>query len=177
MQASYTDIILINKWEHVSDQHLDIVFDHLHTLNDLTPKIRCKDRKVDPNLIFGIESKLFMDNKEFQSPTHNDEVQTLRLRRGRRTRSHAENAFGVVNKQKLDDALKSLSKESIWRVKGFVRLDEEDYILNWAFGRYDLTNSEMFDKESVIDLTVMGERGEVRRVIQPFCRNLGLEIV
>ncbi|KAK1229088.1 hypothetical protein PQX77_007850 [Marasmius sp. AFHP31] len=58
MQASYTDIILINKWEHVSERQLDTVLDHLHTLNDLTPKIRCKGRQVDPDLIFGLESQL-----------------------------------------------------------------------------------------------------------------------
>lgn len=192
MQASYTDVLLINKWEHISDQQLDIVLDHLHTLNDFTPKIRCKDRKVDPNLIFGLESKLFINRKEYQSLTHNDEVQTIRLRRSlpvdRHSAEQSQNGkeqvvaspnggVPTLDKQSLDDALKSLSKVSVWRVKGYIRLDEQDHILNWAFGRYDLTKSEKLDNERMIDLTAMGERGEVRRAIQPLCRKLALEIV
>src|SRR6185369_5879211 len=55
--------IIKNKWEHVSDRALDFVLDHLNTLNDLTPKIRCKGRSgVDPNLIFGLETSLFCDD-------------------------------------------------------------------------------------------------------------------
>ncbi|KAF9256348.1 cobW-domain-containing protein [Marasmius fiardii PR-910] len=179
MQASYTDLLLINKWEHVSDQQLDIVLDHLHTLNDLTPKIRCKDRKVDPNLIFGLESKLFMNSKEYQSPTHNDEVQTIRLSRGGHAHPvpFSNGDASKINRQTLDDALQSISKESVWRVKGFIRLDEGDYIFNWAFGRYDLIKSQNPNNERVIDLTAMGERREVRRAIQPFCRKLALEIL
>ncbi|KAJ8072661.1 hypothetical protein PM082_016220 [Marasmius tenuissimus] len=193
MQASYTDIILINKWEHVSERQLDTVLDHLHTLNDLTPKIRCKGRQVDPDLIFGLESQLFLNKAEYQSPTHNDEVQTLRLRRGghhhdtscgcgdrqsRETLVSADSIIGKVDRRSLDEALSKLPKESVWRVKGFVRLDDEEFILNWAFGRYDLNRtSEKGDGERVIDLTAMGERGEVRRAIQPFCRSLGLEIM
>ncbi|KAL0574046.1 hypothetical protein V5O48_007910 [Marasmius crinis-equi] len=193
MQASYTDIILINKWEHVSDRQLDTVLDHLHTLNDLTPKIRCKGRRVDPDLIFGLESKLFLDRSDYQAPAHNDEVQTLRLRRGGHIHDtvcdcgKAQNDQAVatadvtaqkIDRPRLDDALSKLSKESVWRVKGFVRLDDEEFILNWAFGRYDLVrSSEKGDGERVVDFTAMGERGEVRRALQPFCRSLGLEIV
>ena len=134
-----------------------------------------------------------MDKTEHKSPVHNDEVQTLRLRRGGHlhdtscscgdhqshgTRESAKSVSGKVDRGSLDEALPKLSKESVWRVKGFVRLDDEEFILNWAFGRYDLTRtSEMGDSERIIDLTAMGERGEVRRAIQPFCRSLGLEIV
>jgi hypothetical protein len=32
-------MLLQNKWEHVSERQLDIVIDHLNTLNDLTPKV------------------------------------------------------------------------------------------------------------------------------------------
>ncbi|THH00082.1 hypothetical protein EW026_g2402 [Hermanssonia centrifuga] len=45
MQASYSDIILINKWEHVTEQQLDVLIDHVNTLNDTTPKIRSSRRK------------------------------------------------------------------------------------------------------------------------------------
>jgi G3E family GTPase len=201
MQASYTDIILIvsfntlphsdpnqslqNKWEHVSERQLDAVLDHLHTLNDLTPKIRCKGREVDPNLIFGLESRLFQDKDAYSVPSHNDEVETLRIG-GASSHQHTDschcettsrNGYVIptpIDREKLEEALQILPKESVWRVKGFVRFsDGKNYILNWAFGRYDLTTSTE-KEENAIELTVMGERGEVRRAIKPFTRVLGI---
>ncbi|KAJ7284838.1 CobW/HypB/UreG, nucleotide-binding domain-containing protein [Mycena rebaudengoi] len=210
MQASYTDIILINKSELVSERALDEVLDHLHTLNDLTPKIRCRGRNgVDPNLLFGIESKLFL--KPDQSPAdhrHNDEVQTISLYRDSSTElksngasqtvaldrseehnhhhhsktlpqtlSAAINPSGGVEEQVLTDALAGLSKESVWRVKGFIRLkDKGVHILNWAFGRFELTALRDSQEAAIVRLTVMGERGEVKRAIGQFCTALTARI-
>ncbi|KAF5382108.1 hypothetical protein D9615_004236 [Tricholomella constricta] len=197
MQSSYTDIILINKWEHVSQRDLDLVLDHLHTLNDLTPKIRCDGRNgVDPNLIFGLETRLFLDKANHlhtdATPSHNDEVQTITLYRGSskgRPHSHTDgNCDGCastapeqydqkeesVAREDLISALDTLSKESVWRVKGFVRLKGDGvHILNWAFGRFDLTRLlEPPDAEETIRLTVMGERGEVLRGVRRLCAKL-----
>ncbi|RDB31054.1 COBW domain-containing protein C15D4.05 [Hypsizygus marmoreus] len=213
MQSSYTDIILINKWEHVSERALDFVLDHLNTLNDLTPKIRCRGRNgVDPNLIFGLETTLFIDKANYLHAdteglaSHNEEVETLTLYRGSpRGRphhnhdGHCEECIGHaetdgrdhaperseveanegVSREDLDSALKSVSKESVWRVKGFVRLEKEKmHILNWAFGRYELTPfSDDAETEEMVRFTVMGERGEVRRAIRKFCTRLGATIV
>jgi len=229
MQASYTDIILINKWEHVSERALDLVLDHLNTLNDLTPKIKCKGRDgVDPNLLFGLGTRLFMDNGSEVNreavPSHNDEVETVTIHRGHvRIRSHRQshehNHIGdqcdcarnttegswtdgsgpqgdsnePIQREILESALHELSKESIWRVKGFVHLKagndreipnqftpSQIYILNWAFGRYDLTpfSSESGSEElGAIRLTVMGERGEVRRAIRRFSMSLSAQIL
>lgn len=75
----------------------------------------------------------------------------------------------------LLDALGSLSKESIWRVKGFVRLLPENqvYILNWAFGRYELHPCDSQNAFAVIQLTVMGQRGEMKRLLHRFAEKLG----
>jgi hypothetical protein len=103
MQASYSDLILIvcsslcntgprlvlkfdcykNKWNLVSERALDIVMDHLYTLNDQTPKVRCTPilppstsadvggdtgtpsspsthhTGITPSLIFGMHTALF----------------------------------------------------------------------------------------------------------------------
>ncbi|KAJ7674186.1 cobW-domain-containing protein [Mycena rosella] len=185
MQASYTDIILINKWELVDERALDTVLDHLHTLNDLTPKIRCQGRNgVDPNLIFGLESKLFLEPGQ-QVPSHNDEVETISLYTGyvpRAHESHDHHHSGShtpgevvepphsIDEEVLTDALAALSKETIWRVKGFVRLTGKGmYILNWAFERFELTAlGDDSTETGTVRLTVMGERGEVRRAIAKF---------
>ena len=75
----------------------------------------------------------------------------------------------------LLDALESLSKESIWRVKGFVRLLPENqvYILNWAFGRYELNSCHSQEAFPVIQFTVMGQRGEMKRLVHRFAERLG----
>ncbi|KAJ7596089.1 P-loop containing nucleoside triphosphate hydrolase protein [Mycena floridula] len=44
MQAQYTDLLVITKHESLFPDRLDTVLDHLHTLNDLTSKVKAKDR-------------------------------------------------------------------------------------------------------------------------------------
>jgi len=224
MQASYTDMILINKWEHVSERALDLVLDHLHTLNDLTPKMKCQGRNgIHPDVIFGLETKLFLDNgygnlndaDRTAMTSHSDEeVETVTIYRGsagedrqklhkhahdgsqcdcaQRVPGNAETDWHgvaadlgtVIDKEVLERALTELSRELIWRVKGFVCLRDDNSnggvqvnILNWAFGRYDLTpfKSELAGSE-VVRLTAMGERGEVRRGIRRFSASLGAKV-
>ncbi|KAI5889947.1 cobW-domain-containing protein [Schizophyllum commune H4-8] len=202
MQASYSDVILINKWEHVSERDLDIVYDHLHTLNDLTPKIRCKGRAgVDPSLIFGLDTQLFKDGAEsFGDAAHNDEVETVTVasappeHRHEHGHEHSPEKSGSppsvgshegstpsviapkpISEGTLTSALGALSRESVWRVKGFVDLqDKGPHILNWAFGRYDLVPTSVAGPG--VKLTVMGERGEVKRAARKLAAALGAEL-
>jgi len=207
MQASYTDVILVNKWEHISERALDLVLDHLNTLNDLTPKIRCQGRNgVDPGLIFGVDSKLFLEGTQEDTVgiTHDDEVETITIYKGPlacRPHTHAHHRAGEVSQELLDseghdglrnssdhadiidrevinNALAGLSKESVWRVKGFVRLKEGVHLLNWAFGRFDLIKVEVVtDDVGSVRLTVMGERGEVKRASSKFAAGLDAHIL
>ncbi|KAL1759824.1 CobW/HypB/UreG, nucleotide-binding domain-containing protein [Schizophyllum commune] len=175
MQASYSDVILINKWEHVSERDLDIVYDHLHTLNDLTPKIRCKGRAgVDPSLIFGLDTQLFKDGAEsFGDAAHNDEVETVTVA----TQPATTIVPDPIPEATLTSALAALSRESVWRVKGFVDLEGKGpHILNWAFGRYDLVPTTTTSASSGVKLTVMGERGEVKRAARKLAAALGAEL-
>ncbi|TFY74965.1 hypothetical protein EWM64_g9047 [Hericium alpestre] len=207
MQAQYTDVIVLNKSEHVSERALDDVVEHLNTLNDLTPKIKCNGRAgVDPSLIFGLDSKLFLEDTEdhpLSTGTHHDEVETVTLWRGVQpptsadghahvhtdgcrhgadgdTHIHAgENGGAPVEAAVLEAALTSLSKETVYRVKGFVRLPSGLIILNWAFGRYELhpfTGTFEGEQGDIIKLTVMGERGEVRRAARKLGERLDAEL-
>jgi hypothetical protein len=161
--------------------------DHLHTLNDLTPKIRCEGRSgVDPNLIFGLESKLFLEPFQYTSAIHNDEVETATVYRGQRpsldhphdgprdggcgekggqTETGGGTLVDFMDENVLVVALNGLSKEIIWRVKGFVRFASGVYLVNWAFGRYEMTKvgDTALIAGEVVKLTVMGERGPVAR--------------
>ncbi|KAI6025779.1 CobW/HypB/UreG, nucleotide-binding domain-containing protein [Pisolithus orientalis] len=205
MQASYSDLILINKWEHLEDRALDLVLDHLNTLNDLTPKVRCNGRDgVDPNLIFGIDSKLFKDKSdEPLVENHHNEVQTITIFKGlscalpRTAHSHGSSCrccsvtesseeisqdglspSDSVEESFLRSALEGVPKESVWRVKGLVCLQGGMHILNWAFGRYDLTKVDVSDMDgTIIRLTAMGERGEVRKSMRRFCDELQAMVV
>ncbi|KAG8811446.1 hypothetical protein FRC19_003788 [Serendipita sp. 401] len=230
MQAAYTDILLINKWELVSERQLDIVMDHLFTLNEQTPKIKCNGKSgVDPSLIFGPDTKLFQAS--FSSPGegeedktrwingtsglhHQEEVEVVTVRRGitgqnsDKKHLHDENCSHSVHqehhhnldgspfstngvdgistpltKQELELALGQLPREGIYRVKGFVRIIEESestgtYILNWAFGRFELTKMDERTGNSALDerqdllFTVMGETGEVRSKVRKFAAAL-----
>jgi len=196
MQASYTDLLVINKWEGVSERHLDVVFDHLHTLNDLTPKVKASiTTGIDVNLLFGLDSKLFHEPLSVPVSDHDREVQTFTVLKGTEGTIHPHCGSGEcteghdhpkvqpngvyddkgLERSLLLDALGSLPKESIWRVKGFVRLLPENqvHILNWAFGRHELDSCDTRDTSAVIRLTVMGRRGEMKRLVHRFAERLG----
>lgn len=186
-----------NKWEEVPERQLDIVFDHLHTLNDLTPKVKAsRTAGVDLNLLFGLDSKLFHEPIPVVFSDHDREVQTFTILKGARGPVHRHCGSGEecreghndlevepnevgdaegLGRPFLLDALGSLSKENIWRVKGFVRLLPENqvHILNWAFGRYELGLCDAQNDFPVIQLTVMGQRGEMKRSVHRFAERLG----
>ena len=84
-----------------------------------------------------------------------------------------------IAEEDLITALSSLSKETVWRVKGFVRLSRGLHILNWAFGRYELTafDDPMGEHRGSVTLTVMGERGEVKRAARRLAERIGAQVV
>lgn len=218
------DLVSQNKWEHVSfisyivavitlypnfsvcqvsERQLDIVMDHLFTLNEQTPKIKCVNRtEVDPSLLFGIDSKLFhLDpshsahhlpndhshchsgediahhDKQHDGSQHN-EVETATIS----SNVPSSSSPLTLTMETLGRALATLPKDVVYRVKGFIPLvdllnspkstaesDErglvtQTVILNWAFGRFETTRLAPLTSQSrELRLTIMGERGEIRR--------------
>lgn len=64
-------------------------------------------------------------------------------------------------------------------MKGFVRTEKGLMILNWAFGRYELTkapSADVLGADEVVKLTAMGERGEVKRAARKLAEALGAGI-
>ena len=146
----------------------------------------------------GLDSKLFeLGSAEPDDVHHHDEVETATVYRGAAPShtheacngnyehniesTHAGSAAttsGVVAENELTAALNALSKETVWRVKGFVKLEHGYMILNWAFGRYELTAvADMPERTGSAKLTVMGERGEVKRASRKFAERIGAHIV
>lgn len=139
--------------------------------------------------------------------THHDEVETVTLFSGGTLGTHShhpiesecscckQHAFedlsqgrkGVL-RDSLIEGLQELSKENTWRVKGFIRFMNGNsdapsvHILNWAFGRYDLTAvrreavSDYLGDEEIVRLTVMGERGEVKRAARRLGERIGARV-
>jgi G3E family GTPase len=107
----------------------------------------------------------------------------------------------------LTAALHRLPKEYVYRVKGFIRFapslstsaaidseglhpqqqqrEQQWWILNWAFGRWELvcapapatSAAEDEDELGAVRLTVMGERGEVQRYAKRLAEALGATVV
>jgi G3E family GTPase len=168
-----------------------MVMDHLFTLNESTPKLRAQGRRgVPPSLVFGLDSKLYLggaNEKELEiEGNHHDEVETVTISRGRTRQNsnhshehdheHSLNNIALNDDRSppipltpslLDTALASAPKDFIYRIKGYVTFsDGRRVILNWAFGRYDLTElgADKNDRDNGdLRLSVMGENGEVRR--------------
>jgi len=128
------------------------------------------------------------------SEDHHGEVKTLTAYRGflptcQNHEHHDKDSCGLreevnVDRGMFESSLASLNKECVWRVKGFVRLDSAIWILNWAFGRYDLTLFEgdpSFMKDASIRLTIMGDEYELNRkpippAVKKFCADLQVQV-
>ncbi|KAI8816282.1 cobW-domain-containing protein [Fimicolochytrium jonesii] len=219
LQAQYTDLILLNKHSHITPRQLDLVLDLVNDLNTDTPKVLCdaKNGDVDPDLVFGIDTKLF----ELQNRGRDEEVlgevdvrhmerevvvMSVSLNVGEdaghsHAQSHAVHTHDASNPctsptctvpiptistppaltpALLTTLLSSIPPDEIYRIKGLILLSQKLHILNWAFGRLDVTpvtNSDILDenKDVAVRLTVMGCRGgEVGRWVERIREGLGV---
>ncbi|CAG8516929.1 5252_t:CDS:2 [Acaulospora morrowiae] len=136
IQAQYTDIILLNKHELVGERELDLVIDHVNDLNTDTPKIKCEGKRgVSPDLIFGIDTKLFSltQNTELIDPRITDHhqaevdlIQVIVLVHGNVSYKGGDaittDLTASMTKRRFETFLESLPKDDIYRLKGIVKL-------------------------------------------------------
>ncbi|KAJ1672631.1 hypothetical protein EV182_006805 [Spiromyces aspiralis] len=133
MQAKYTDLILLNKWELVSERDLDTVIDHVNELNADTPHVKVsKGEGVAPDLVFGIDTKLFElkhgqvdieGESEGNDHHHQDEVDLISIKKHRESVDAPE--IAGVTFYEADEFIKfldQLSPSDVYRVKGLVRI-------------------------------------------------------
>ena len=177
LQAKYTDIILMNKHQLVSETEYEECLDHVYTLNEDTPVIKSYERDnvaVDPDLIFGLDTRLFEELKEKymidgyvdddNHHHHSTEVDLIQLE---------SSAGESIPREKLEEILDTCVKEEIYRIKGFVKIEGEGMsILNFAFGRWEITpvTRNLKDGERGVRLTVMLARGEGRQWQREFLK-------
>lgn len=92
LQAQYTDLLLLNKHQLLSEPDMDTLHDHLSTLNEDTPRIKVSsEQPITPDLVFGLDTQLFSRQGEEGvdwekiaggSGWHGDEVETKTIWRG-----------------------------------------------------------------------------------------------
>ncbi|KAG0255287.1 hypothetical protein BG011_005218 [Mortierella polycephala] len=162
LQAKYTDLVLLTKHEGVSEHDLDRVIDRVNDLNTDAPKVFVNvDQPVSPELIFGLDTKLFglqgamgPNNKTFQEELdqhgnkthHKNELDTMEIKCFADKQCANDSHLSL---EKFEKFLGTLDKDDVYRLKGFVRLsgikdaDSQETItsicvVNHAFGKWTI---------------------------------------
>ena len=134
MQARYTDLIVLNKWELVSERRVEDVEDAILALELEVQCPRTKSRKgwVDKDIVFGLDASLaglmVQDTKEpgnehghgngnehKHDHDHASEVEVLSV-----TLTSTTGAKGSVDTDKLAKLLHDPTKDEVYRIKGIL---------------------------------------------------------
>jgi G3E family GTPase len=187
IQARYTDLLVLNKWELVSERRLEDVEDKILDLDVDPPIPRQKSSKgwVDKNIVFGLDAKLAKAVEQAtenghaheHNHDHSSEVEVLSIT------LTGKDANDSVDLDKLAKLLEDPTKDEVYRIKGVMyassppQSSDKDistpstatgrgrYILNWAFGRWTFTHVPVASNvaetdEPVLRLTVVTARYE-----------------
>jgi len=146
LQAKYTDLILINKHETISERELDQTLDDVYEINPDTPKIKTSGGNILPDVIFGLHSK-FIDEQgdisiDVQSEHHKQEVDLIEF-----------SQKVQVERDRLDTFLASLPKSDFFRIKGVFHMSDGAWILNYVFGKWDwiqLNSPPLFEETRLV---------------------------
>jgi G3E family GTPase len=190
IQAKYTDLIVMNKWELVSERRVEDVEDAILALEIDPPTPRTKSDKgwVDKGIVFGLDARLAKEagtgaeHHHDHDHDHSSEVEVLSV-------TLTSNGKGKsVDMDKLSKLLQEPTRDCIYRIKGVLYASKPPkasdnssskevgqdnvsgrsrYILNWAFGRWTFTHvplpsdvSTSSSEEPELRLTVMTARYE-----------------
>ncbi|EME39494.1 hypothetical protein DOTSEDRAFT_56857 [Dothistroma septosporum NZE10] len=160
LQAKQTDLIVINKWESLSERDFDLFLDKLGDLDVDTPQTKSNKGRISKELLFGFDGKMaraWMTGEsesehgghghEGEDHEHTSEVECLSV-------TLSADGEGGVDLEKLDQLLRSAPKDEVYRIKAVLyssmtakNADGSEvasaregkrsrYILNWSFGRW-----------------------------------------
>ncbi|KAL4787376.1 CobW/HypB/UreG, nucleotide-binding domain-containing protein [Aspergillus varians] len=184
LQAKYTDLIVLNKWEGVSERRVDDVLDRVGDLGVDTPVVKSVQGRVEKDVLLGIDGAMFAKGGEAEMDGgageedghghehghgHQSEVEVLSvaLRQTGTENGDGAKQWGTIDVAALERLLSSASREEVYRIKGILKCSTRTppasssddmstrpsansasgesayYILNWAFGRWTCTASEV----------------------------------
>lgn len=167
MQARYTDLIVLNKWESVGERRVEDVEDMVLAL-EVEPQIpRTRSRRgwVGKEIVFGLDARLagVVEGEEAgqgnaheheHDHDHSSEVEVLSVT------LKSGDGKASVDVGKLATLLEDPTKDEVYRIKGILYSSTPPkssdttpapasngetptgrarYILNWAFGRWTFT--------------------------------------
>lgn len=128
LQARYTDLIIFNKWERVSERRFDLCLDRVGDLEVDTPWVKSDQGRVDKDVLLGIDGAMFAkenanaaevlgqthhhDHDHDHQKNHQSEVEVL---------SVTLKSNQTVNVPSLEQLLLSAPKEEVYRIKGILR--------------------------------------------------------
>lgn len=167
LQAQQTDLIVMNKWEDVSEMKYETALDRLGDMDVETPVVKSDRGWISKDLLFGMDSKMARDWTSLEEHTthehahthgekghdHNEEMECLSITLKKTDES------SQVDLMKLEQLLKTAPKDEVYRIKAIMYSSsspaglqdaEKDetangseiptrYILNWSFGRHAWT--------------------------------------
>ncbi|MCJ1482952.1 hypothetical protein MMC06_003118 [Schaereria dolodes] len=165
LQARYTDLVVFNKWEHVSERRYEDCLDRMGDLELQVANVKSDRGRVDLDVLLGLDSalarKMDSENGINQPEDHHDhaldhqsEVEVLSI-----TITTTEGLNQGIDLEMLEAFLLSAPKDEIYRIKAVVASSQapaswdgssaevcsdlsynvKRYILNWAFGRWTFT--------------------------------------
>ena len=163
LQAKQTDLIVINKWESLSERAFDLFLDKLGDLDVDTPQTKSDRGWLSKELLFGFDPKMarswmshHADHVHDHKHGHTSEMECLSV-----TLTSPE-PEGSVDLTKLDDLLKMAPKDEVYRIKAVLyssttpktadgsevngeKTGRARYILNWSFGRWTWSHDDVSD--------------------------------
>lgn len=163
IQARYTDLIVLNKWETAGEDRYDDCLDRVGDLDVDVAKVKSDKGWVPMDVVFGIDGGLASElteadvdgehkhNGDDKSHKHNhqSEVEVLSV-------ELKGDVGSAVSTEKLQNLLTAAHKDEVYRIKAILTLSSPPknsdpelpeppahsrgrYILNWAFGRWTFT--------------------------------------
>ena len=167
MQAKYTDLVVLNKWEEAGERRLDEVLDRLGDLEDEVPRVKSVKGWIGKEVVLGVDGGLARSlgaevvdaehdrGHEHGERGHQGEVEVLSV-----TLRGSGEAAQSMDVAKLDKLLTQAQKDEVYRIKAIlyisstpkssgdesangsatVHIKPQKYILNWAFGRWNYTH-------------------------------------
>ena len=168
MQARYTDLIIFNKWELVDEWRYDECLDRVGDLDIQVASVKSNKGKVDKELLLGLDSVLAkqvgsLPDNAFLHPhsqAHQSEVEVISI-----VLRCPERPNAFVDLDRLTNFLSTAPKDEIYRMKAILWTDKcssvpegsltavknnqtdggYQFLLNWAFARWTLTQSNSSD--------------------------------
>lgn len=178
LQAQQTDLIVLNKWENLSEMAFERTLDKLGDMDVDTPHIKSDKGWISKDLLFGIDERMARDwvsvqqqhdhghdhkNGDGHKHDHNEEMEALSITL---TSTSSNPSLDV---QKLAGLLKSAPKDEVYRIKAVLHTSQtpansdgtpagptsgaskpQRYILNWSFGRWAWTLDQTAVKEEPV---------------------------